>query len=110
MATVDERLRKKEYGRLWQEYCGFLDLSMEDYMKIQRRLLEEQLQLYNACRLGEIIFRGEKPKTIEDFRRSVPYTTYEDYADYLLSKDVSILPAPPAVWIQTTWEGGRHPV
>lgn len=110
MATVDERLRKKEYHRLWQEYCGFLDLSMNEYMNIQRRLLEEQLALYNNCRLGEIIFKGHKPKTIEDFRQLIPYTTYDDYADYLLSKDKSVLPAEPVVWIQTTWEGGRHPI
>lgn len=39
-----------------------------------------------------------------------PLTTYEDYADILLQKNGEMLPDDPIVWIQTTWEGGRHPI
>ena len=41
--TFEEKLTNQEYDRIWQEYCGFLDLDLESYMKIQRRLLEEQI-------------------------------------------------------------------
>ena len=30
---------------IWEEYCGFLELSLEDFMLIQHRLLQEQLEL-----------------------------------------------------------------
>lgn len=36
--TFEEKLTNREYDRIWQEYCGFLDLDMASYMKIQRRL------------------------------------------------------------------------
>ena len=34
--TFEEKLTNREYDRIWQEYCGFLDLDMASYMKIQR--------------------------------------------------------------------------
>ena len=40
----------------------------------------------------------------------VPLTTYEDYADVLLLKKEEMLPDQPIIWIQTTWEGGKHPI
>ena len=60
--------------------------------------------------LGQSILKGKKPATIEEFRRMVPLTSYEDYADILLRKNASMLPDNPVIWIQTTWEGGRHPI
>lgn len=106
----DERLKKKETDKLWEEYCGFLDLNLTDVMKIQKRLLLEQIHLLSESRLGKQLFRGKTIETIEDFRTNVPLTTYEDYADTLLTHRNSDLPSQPSVWIETTWEGGRHPV
>ena len=106
----EEKLKKKQYAALWAEYCGFLDLDMEGYMRIQNRLMEEQISLWSRCALGEKILGGNKPATIEEFRRTVPLTTYEDYADILLLKQGDMLPDTPIIWIQTTWEGGRHPI
>ncbi len=40
----------------------------------------------------------------------VPLTAYEDYADVLLTKQPDMLPGNPVIWIQTTWEGGKHPI
>ena len=42
-----------KYG---SQYCGFLDLSMDGYMKIQQRLMEEQIQLWSNCGLGQFDF------------------------------------------------------
>ena len=84
--TFEEKLANQEYDRIWQEYCGFLDLDMESYMRIQRRLLEEQIRLWSSSPLGQKILKGRTPSNVEEFRSMVPLTTYEDYADVLLLK------------------------
>ncbi len=106
----EEKLKKKQHDKLWQEYCGFLDLDINSYMKIQKRLMSEQISLWSECELGKKILKGKIPKTIEEFRQMVPLTTYGDYADILLQKKGDLLPDHPIIWIQTTWEGGKHPI
>ncbi len=106
----DQKLKKNRPEEIWQEYCGFLDISMDEYMAIQTRLLQEQIELYANCGLGRHIMQGKKPATVDEFRRQIPLTTYTDYADILLEKREDMLPAPPAVWLETTWESGSHPV
>ena len=106
----EDKLKNREYERIWQEYCGFLDLDMEQYMTIQKRLLIEQMNLWCNCALGQKILNGKHPQTLEEFRQMVPLTTYEDYADVLLLKKEDMLPDKPIIWIQTTWEGGKHPI
>ena len=56
--SLGEKLRKQQYDAIWKEYCGFLDLTMQDYMKIQNRLMEEQIQLWSDCELGKSILKG----------------------------------------------------
>lgn len=104
-----DKLKKCQSKEIWDEYCGFLDMSIDEYMEIQERLLREQLDSYSRCGLGERILRGETPETLEDFRRTVPLTTYEDYADILLNKKKEMLPGEPVVWLETTWESGSRP-
>lgn len=108
--NFEEKLKLKQYQQLWQEYCGFLDLSIEEYMYIQNRLMEEQMELWSASPLGKRILKGKEPKTIEEFRAELPLTTYQDYAEDLLQKKNELLPGEPVLWIETTWEGGKHPV
>lgn len=108
--NLKEKLKKKQHKEIWQQYCGFLDLSMDGYMKIQRRLMEEQIQLWSNCGLGQSILKGKHPGNLEEFRQMTPLTTYDDYADILLSKQPDMLPGNPIIWIQTTWEGGKHPI
>ena len=108
--TFEEKLVNQEYDRIWQEYCGFLDLDMDSYMKIQKRLLAEQMRLWCSSPIGKKILRGRNPGTVEEFRSMVPLTTYDDYADVLLLKKEDMLPDKPIIWIQTTWEGGKHPI
>lgn len=106
----EEKLKKRQYDQMWSEYCGFLDLDIDGYMRIQTRLMEEQIALWSGSALGRRILDDKHPRTIEEFRRAVKLTSYEDYADILLQKRGDMLPDTPIVWIQTTWEGGRHPV
>ena len=102
-----QRVKKQQYREVWEEYCGFLDLSIEEYMGIQKRLLEEQISVWSASGLGQKFLKGKRPQTTEDFRRAVPLTTYGDYADILLGKQTDMLPGEPVIWLQTTWEGGN---
>lgn len=106
----EDKLKKCSREQLWQEYCGFLDMSLADYMYTQRRLMEEQLTLWSASGLGKLLLRGKTPRTIDELRQCLPLTTYADYADVLLPKRAEMLCAEPAVWIQTTWEGGLRPI
>lgn len=105
-----EKLRNYSKDDIWQEYCGFLDMTMDEFMGMQKRLLLEQVQAWSGSTLGRRIAPNMDARTIDSFRRTVPLTTYDDYADFLLRKEGSCLPAPPVLWIQTTWEGGLHPM
>lgn len=107
--NLDKMLKEKRYDDIWQEYCGFLDLSMQEYMDIQYRLMLEQLDMYAECELGKRIMGNHKPVSVDQFRRSIPLSTYEDYAELLLQKSDWALPSKPLLWIKTTWEGGDKP-
>ena len=105
-----EKLHEYSKEEIWEEYCGFLTLSTEEFMAIQKRLLTEQMELWCNSALGQSILKGKVPTTIEEFRTMVPLTTYEDYAPILLSKQTKALPGEPVLWVQTSWEGGVHPI
>ena len=79
-------------------------------MYTQRRLMEEQIRLWSACPLGRKLLAGKHPETLEDFLAQLPLTSYADYADTLLARRDDMLCAEPAIWIQTTWEGGLRPI
>ncbi len=108
--TFKQELKQLSTAQVWEKYCGFLDISVEQFMQIQLRLLQEQLTLYSQCELGRRIMGDTIPATVTEFRKNVPLTTYDDYADVLLPKKESMLPAPPVVWLETTWESGNRPV
>jgi len=105
----EAKLRKEPPEQLWQGYCGFLDLSLESYMHMQQHLLMEQVSLLGASRLGRNLMGGSVPESVEEFRATVPLTTFSDYADTMLMRRAEELPAPPIGWLETTWEGGDYP-
>ena len=105
-----EKLHQYTKEEIWEEYCGFLTLTMEEFMSIQNRLLLEQIEVWSASGIGQSILKGKHPRTVEEFGEMVPLTTYEDYATTLLAKQYGALPEDPVVWVQTTWEGGIHPI
>jgi hypothetical protein len=109
MMNFEKKLRKEAPERVWQEYCGFLDLSIEEYINIQSSLLMEQIDLLSKCRLGNYLLHGNVPRSVDEFRQMVPLTTYEDYVGTLLLRRSEELPAEPLVWLETTWEGGNYP-
>ncbi len=106
--TAIELYRQGRKREIWDAYCGFLDLDCDAFMAIQRRHLEEQLPLYAASRLGQRILGGRRPRTVEEFRALVPFTTYKDYAPFLLSRDESALPERPRAWGRTSGRSGEY--
>ena len=109
MSTLVELLRQGENEELWQKCCGFIDLSLGNFMKIQKRLLSEQLELLRKCELGRHIMNGLSPRTMEEFRKQVPLTTYTDYAPYLLKRRMNTLPRKPILWQYTSGKSGEYP-
>ena len=51
--SLSEQLQKQQYQEIWNQYCGFLDLNMEEYMNIQKRLMEEQISLWSNSTIGK---------------------------------------------------------
>jgi len=108
MTAEAELFKQGKYEELWQRCCGFIDLSLEDFMRIQRRLLLEQIELLKECKLGRKVMPGV-PRTVDEFREQVPLTTYADYESYLLTKDESALPEKPMLWQYTSGGSGEYP-
>ncbi|MFC2021466.1 GH3 auxin-responsive promoter family protein [Chloroflexota bacterium] len=109
MPKALELLQQGKTDELWQRCCGFIDLSIDEFMVIQRRLLLEQIDLLKKCELGRYIMNGADPYTVDEFRESVPMTTYGDYCPALLEQREDILPEKPKLWIQTLGRSGEYP-
>ncbi len=105
MITKDELLKTGNQDRIWQKYCGFLDLSLAEFMEIQEQLLMEQIELVYDSPLGKK-FMSRKPKHVSEFRKLIPLTTYEDYAAYLNEKNEDVLTDKPYCWGCTSGRGG----
>ncbi|MFC1945632.1 GH3 auxin-responsive promoter family protein [Chloroflexota bacterium] len=97
---------KSEKDRVWSKYCGFLDLPLEQFMRLQEASLTEQLGRLALSGLGSRLMGLKAPVTMHDFRQRVPLTTYEDYLPELDIKDSSALPEIPYAWAHTSGASG----
>ena len=68
MYKIREMLRQGSYEELWRMCCGFLDIGLERFMSIQKRLLLEQIELLKQCELGRKVMRGAMPETVDELR------------------------------------------
>ncbi|MBM3118087.1 MAG: GH3 auxin-responsive promoter family protein [Chloroflexi bacterium] len=98
MSKILEFWYQGRHEELWQMCCGFIDLSLEQFMAIQKRLLLEQLRLLKNCELGKKLMRGAMPETVDEFRELVPLTTYADYCPELIEYREDVLPTKPLLW------------
>jgi len=110
MTRPIDLLRQGRKEELWQMCCGFIDLNLEQFMTIQKRLLLEQIELLKNCELGRKVMRGAMPTTVEEFREQVPLTTYGDYLPELAQKREDVLPAKVARWVRTSGKTGEYDV
>jgi len=108
LSTAIELLRQGKTEELWQMCCGYLKLDINQFMEVQKRLLEEQLELLNNSELGKKIMKGAQPRTLEEFREQVPLTNYEDYLPELEEKREDLLPVKPEFWIHSSGKTGEY--
>ncbi|MFP3880300.1 MAG: GH3 auxin-responsive promoter family protein, partial [Dehalococcoidia bacterium] len=108
MTRPIDLLREGRREELWQACCGFVDLTLEQFMTMQKRLLQEQIELLKRCELGRKVMAGALPDTVEEFREQVPLTTYGDYLPELEEKREDVLPAKPAMWVHTVGRIGEY--
>ncbi|UCE98497.1 MAG: GH3 auxin-responsive promoter family protein [Dehalococcoidia bacterium] len=109
MTVEAELFQQGKYEQLWQRCCGFIDLGIDDFMRIQKRLLLEQIQALAKCTLGQKIMGDIIPESLEAFREEVPLTTYKDYAPYLIKRRMDVMPKKPILWQCTSGKSGVYP-
>ena len=110
MMKFEDKLKTLGKKEVFDEYCSFIDLNIDEYMEIQNSLLKEQVEIWRESKLAKTIIKDHKIESVKDFKKVIPLTTYDDYADVLLRRDDSYLGAHSSLWIETTWEGGARPV
>jgi len=106
MLSEDKYFRDLTEAELWQRYCGFLDLSIDEFMDIQKELLMDEIERVANSTLGRKIMGNRKPRSVEEFRRTVPLTTYDDYEPYLSQKQEDVLAIKPHHWCHSAGRGG----
>ncbi|MFP4642462.1 MAG: GH3 auxin-responsive promoter family protein [Dehalococcoidia bacterium] len=105
MIQKDRLFFTPDQERIWQKYCGFLDLSLDEFMEMQEHLLREQINLIYGSSIAEKLM-PERPKDVSEFRQLVPLTTYKDYTHYLNNRSEYALPVKPYLWARTSGRGG----
>ncbi|MFC1939786.1 GH3 auxin-responsive promoter family protein [Chloroflexota bacterium] len=107
MLSEDKYFQDLTKAELWQRYCGFLNLTVDEFMQIQQDLLMDQLKRVANSKLGKKILGNKIPGTVEEFRQTVPLTRYEDYEPYLSEQQVDALAIEPATWCHSSGKGGK---
>ncbi|MFO8143125.1 MAG: GH3 auxin-responsive promoter family protein [Dehalococcoidales bacterium] len=106
MLPEDRFFRDFTEDELWQRYCGFLDLSLDRFMDIQKELLLDQIERIAPSVMGKKIMGNQVPGNVDEFRRTVPLTTYQDYEPYLSEKKEDVLAEKPRLWCHSSGRGG----
>lgn len=99
------RMIKSGDDKTWAKYCGFFDLSLEQFMTIQETMLLEHLQRIGNTALEKRIIGDKVPTSVTDFRKSIPLTTYGSYLPELGINNEDALPEKPYVWVHTSGQG-----
>ncbi|MGI6660010.1 MAG: GH3 family domain-containing protein [Dethiobacteraceae bacterium] len=102
MVTLKQLLNEDRRKDAWLRHCGFIDLSLSEFQQVQERLLLEQLELLAKSYLGKKLLHGTLPQNGEEFRQTVPLTTYQDYHPYFKDKQEDVLPLKPSYWVCTS--------
>jgi hypothetical protein len=107
MLSEDRYFETLTQEELWQRYCGFLELSINEFMEIQNELLMDEVERVAKGALGRKIMGGQGARSVEEFRRMVPLTIYEDYEPYLSEQREDVLAEKPVYWCHSSGRGGR---
>jgi hypothetical protein len=103
--AIDRPFLEGDARAVWAKYCGFLDLSLPDFMAIQEQMLRDQLAaVAGSPILGQLLPRA--PGSTEEFRQTTPLSTWEDYEAALGERREDVLPVKPAAWAMTSGRSG----
>ncbi|MCJ7716721.1 MAG: GH3 auxin-responsive promoter family protein [Anaerolineales bacterium] len=102
MTSASTLIKQGRNEEIWDKYCGFIDLSISEFMEIQERLLLEQIDLLGKSMMGRMLMGDVLPKSVAEFREVVPLTSYKDYRSYLEEKRDDVLPREPYMWSHTS--------
>jgi len=108
METILDMQRRGDTAGIWKRCCGFMDMSIDEFMESQNRLLQDQLSAWQESSLARRLFGGRVPSTVEEFREAAPLTTYSDYAAALIDKSEEGLADKPVEWIHTSGRSGEY--
>ena len=92
----------------WERFTGFRNLTVEQFCEIQEQLLVEQIRTIGASKLGMRLLRMSKPRSAEEFRENIPFTTYADYTKYLDPVARKDLPSFEYMWVHTSGAQARY--
>ncbi|MBI4282951.1 MAG: GH3 auxin-responsive promoter family protein [Chloroflexi bacterium] len=106
METAMQIWKSGDRNKIWQYFCGFLDLDMDRFLDIQNQKLLAQLELLNRCDMGRKLLGNPLPTTVNEFRDKVPLTTYGDYTEWFAERKEGALPARPCLWACTSGTSG----
>lgn len=107
MLLEDKYFDTLSEDELWTRYCGFLDLSVDEFLDMQKELLMDQMDRVCDSIIFQKIMGNRKPSSLEEFRRVVPLTTYDDYEPYLNECQEDTIAIKPAMWCHSAGRGGR---
>ena len=105
-----ELLRQGKKKELWLMCCSFIDLNLDQFMGIQKRLLLEQIELLKRSGIGKKVMQGAEPGSVDEFRELVPLTTYANYTPDLQERREYNLPARVDRWVKTSGYSGTYDV
>ncbi|HEY91175.1 MAG TPA: GH3 auxin-responsive promoter family protein [Dehalococcoidia bacterium] len=106
MRSAPHPMIKSEDDRGWQKYCGFLDLTTEQFMGIQETLLLQELEKVADSPISRKLMGNSIPRTVDEFRRRVPLSSYQDYFPEFESANEEALSFKPYVWAHTSGASG----
>jgi hypothetical protein len=102
---IERPFLESDARAIWARYCGFLDLSVPDFMAIQEQMLSDQLAMVaGSPLLARLLPRI--PGSTDEFRRTTPLTTWEDYEAVLGERREDALPVKPVAWAMTSGRNG----
>ena len=108
--NFEDKLRRGMKEELWSEYCGFLDLDIDRYMQIQNRLMDEQIKLWSSCGVGKQLLEGKTAANVDEFREGHAAHRIYRLRRYIAQQARRHAAGGAIIWLQTTWEGGKHSV
>ena len=94
-------------GTAWRRFCGFLEFSQDAVLDVQRRLLRDQIRLVKDSAVGQRFMSVMRSDTVDEFRRSVPLTTYADYADLFQPGAPARISSDDYMWTYTATGPGN---